>query len=192
VILVSASTVETMTLRVLGGGGSKMAVCSAVGMRECSGYSVSSRPWREALSCLSTSAISNQPGTKTSTAPSPPFVWMWLTTAVSSSKSMPSACAACADATDAQTWCGVSGGRCAATSSAERGRLGRGPEQKAAEAAPSAEAEEEEEEAPPNRLLRPPPPRPPPPPPLPPPPAARVWWCGMRLRMSSKKSSSMG
>ena len=34
VIEVSASTVERMTLRLPGGGGSKMLCCSAVGIRE--------------------------------------------------------------------------------------------------------------------------------------------------------------
>lgn len=70
VMLVSARMVATTTLRLPAGGGSKMSRCSAVGMREWRGSTLSPGAAGDASSRFTVSAISAHPGTKASTAPS--------------------------------------------------------------------------------------------------------------------------
>jgi len=72
VIEVSARIVATTTLRLPDGGGRKIACCSAVGIRECSGWMCSCAPHRRFSSRFTDSVISAQPGMKIKIPPSSP------------------------------------------------------------------------------------------------------------------------
>mmetsp|Transcript_40251 Transcript_40251/g.86911 ORF Transcript_40251/g.86911 Transcript_40251/m.86911 type:complete len:225 (-) Transcript_40251:145-819(-) len=80
VIEVSAKIVDTITFRLPGVGGLKIFCCSAVGMRECKGWSSRSRLIAEPCNASMVLTISPQPGMKIRMPPSSPEAWICSTT----------------------------------------------------------------------------------------------------------------